>query len=79
MTKRTMLALATLLATAGCGPRYYKPGATAADFERDKYDCEHNAAAYASSWGTPGNPFLMADDMKQCLTKKYGWSTKPAG
>ncbi len=43
------------------------------DFEADKYDCEKTAEQSAANWGSPGNPFMILNEMKKCLQYKHGW------
>ena len=58
---------------SGCAQRYCHSSKSASDFERDKRRCMHQASAYAASWGSAGNPFMIVDDSRQCLEMEYGW------
>ena len=57
----------------GCATTYCHPTKTAADFERDKYDCEGVGVQRTHQWGLSGNPLIIADEMKRCLEIKHGW------
>lgn len=74
---RTATLLLFIALIAGCaGPTYYVhntkgPG----QFAADRYDCENIAAQRTANYGSSfaGNPLIIADEMKKCLTLKYGW------
>lgn len=55
---------------SGCaGPKWCHDQGTF-NFERDKRECMHQAASYANSWGSAGNPFIILDDTQNCLRDK---------
>jgi len=63
-----------LVLQIGCAQtRFCHPTKSAADFEREKYDCENIAYQKASDFGAKGNPLIIADEIKRCLQLKYGW------
>jgi hypothetical protein len=63
--------LVLLLLLAGCArPVWVKPGATAADFERDKSACTFEAAR-------AGDPILAAMFLPDCLRGR-GWTQQRA-
>src|SRR5439155_13411380 len=69
--------LAALVLGVGCGPKFYKPGATEMDFARDSYECEHDPVYVqlkTLAATTPGyGPGIQARRMYQeCLVMK-GW------
>jgi len=74
-----LLVLPILGVSAGCAKTYYvKPGASVADFEVDKEDCQNNAAM-ASGYGTfqaeqqIANAMVYGANMvDQCLRQR-GW------
>lgn len=71
---RTALSLLLLLAINGCAPTVFvHPTKNNEDFERDKYECEKIAEQSAANWGSRGNPFMIANEMKRCLQLKFGW------
>jgi len=56
MTKRALLVLT--LALAGCAQHHYswsKPGATQAEFNLDKYNCENDMRQSVNSFGYDGS------------------------
>lgn len=70
-----LILLLILLLLIGCAPTVYThPTKNAQDFERDKYDCEKIAEQSAANWGSRGNLFIIADEMKRCLELKFGWT-----
>src|SRR5262245_2649734 len=57
-----------------CAPTVFvHPTKTAADINKDKYDCQRDAEQSAYQMGLKGNPFWISDTMKQCLMDKHGW------
>lgn len=70
---RLTLVILLALTLGGCGGKWCKPGATARDFERDQQRCMNEAAKVAAAWGSPGNPFMIADDTSKCLQLEYGY------
>jgi uncharacterized protein YceK len=74
---KKLILLATVLILAGCASQrvWTKPGATAQDFERDKWDCQAQASQMAGSMGDPGNPFnaLMVKDLTMDCLRMRGW------
>ena len=62
------------LMLAGCAPTLYvHPSKNAADFEKDRYDCQLEAEQSAYNLGATGNVFLIRDRIQQCLQAKHGW------
>lgn len=51
---------------------------TTADFNRDKYDCESDAARYAASLGDPMNFLIIQERQVECMTLKHGWKVAKA-
>lgn len=64
---RTALLLSCILALAGCARQWVKPGADAADFERELYTCQRETSGQADH-------FVRRDMVNRCLRVK-GWST----
>lgn len=60
--KRTIAIAAVLL--AGCGTTWTKPGATEADYRRDHYACERDAALL---------PPLAGIGMRERCMQAKGW------
>jgi len=74
MFRKIILILIILLVFSGCAPTMYvHPTKDAQDFEHDKYECEKIAEQSAANWGSPGNPFMIANEIRRCLELKYGW------
>ena len=69
---RRFLAASAVLGLAACKTPYQKEGATAEDFERDKYICLAEARAGSWGWGFARDPGLFA----KCMEGR-GWSQKP--
>ena len=68
------LLLLTALTLLGCAPKLYVHSTkNAADFDRDKFDCQQVATQNAYQMGMAGNMFWIADQMQQCLEMKHGW------
>lgn len=65
------VSLGILVITAGCGARpiWLKDGATAQDFERDRFDCEHKVVTMYGGYGQmgAGHAILAKDDMIRCM------------
>ena len=61
MQKFTFYACLIIL-LSGCGGRLCHPTKGKAEFEHDKYECEILATQIAHDWGSPGNPFIIADE-----------------
>ena len=70
--------LIALLLLAGCAQKMYTHSSkTAADFERDKYDCEITTTQHARMQGL--DPMFAAPmEMDRCLKAKHGWYEMPA-
>jgi hypothetical protein len=71
-----MLIAAIALCCAGCRTIYYHPNDSLNNpqqFERDKYECEQQAAAWSNNMGAAGNPLIILDQTKNCLEKLKGW------
>lgn len=73
------LLIALLIVISGCRKTIYtKPGATPADFERDKEICEYEAIKHgnvSSFWGDAGaieQPLRQNDLLHRCMRIK-GW------
>lgn len=65
----TVIAVVACLGLAECGPTtYQKAGATSADFERDKLECDYEAKSRLPD----GNPLFYSEMFHQCLQIK-GW------
>ena len=76
-----IILLAPAMMLAGCitPPTYYHPTKSQSDFERDSYDCEMDARQRATYAGSPGNPILIPDYYRDCMTRKHGYTEgKPA-
>lgn len=71
---KKLILLATVLVLAGCaGQRVWtKPGATAQDFERDKWECQAQAGQTSAGMGDLGNAWLVKDLTMDCLRMR-GW------
>lgn len=67
-TSTTILAATILSACATT--TWEKPGATEADFERDKYECIKDGEQHAANQGFGGNPFIVAQRAKECMRVK---------
>lgn len=83
---RFVIAIPVVIVLAGCqtaAPRWDKPGATAADFERDKLACEYDATKATASGGNFGmstavgaglaEGFKKVELMTLCMKTK-GWT-----
>ncbi len=76
--KRAMLLIACLFCLAACGPVVVKPGATQADFDRDKAECQYEAMkASPVNYGAPmsvgiGAAVNQSQIVNKCLELK-GW------
>ena len=70
--RRTIIGVVTLaLLTAGCAStRWYRDGATEADFLKDRSACNYEAAR-------AGDPFLASFFLPECLQGR-GWVRGPA-
>lgn len=56
---------------AGCAQtQWTHPTKTQADFNRDKFECENEAAAYARDWGVGGNPMTIGRRTKECMASR---------
>lgn len=69
--KLIFLALLTTITIGGCaggGVKACKAGATAADFERDKYDCEMKTRS-----GSPAMVLVDFELEQRCMTTEKGW------
>lgn len=73
MKKTVICSILISSVLSGCAQRYCHSSKSSYDFERDKRRCMHQASAYAASWGSAGNPFMIVDDSRQCLEMEYGW------
>jgi hypothetical protein len=58
---------------AGCQTTYVHPTKTAADFQRDKFDCQTIAEHSAYSVGQAGDFWWINNRVHQCLQAKHGW------
>lgn len=58
---------------SGCATIWTHPTKTSADFNRDYYKCERIATEATENWGYPGNPFIIANEIKKCLQMECGW------
>jgi hypothetical protein len=77
MTRLQLVTIICIFIFAGCAPKTFThPSKNEEDFNRDRYDCQQVAAKYAESWGVPGNPFTIAEQINECMTQKYGWTRK---
>lgn len=71
---RAAISLFLLLVISGCAPTVFVHSTkTNTDFERDKYECMKIAEQSACNWGSCGNPFMIANETRQCLQLKFGW------
>ncbi len=74
---RFLVIFFAMLALAGCARKVYvHPTKTAADFNRDKYECQQSATQNAYQMGMAGNPFWIADQTNQCMEMKHGWTER---
>ena len=75
----TVTVAVLMLGVAGCATVVYTHSTkNAQDFERDKYECEKVAEQSAANWGSPGNPFMIVEEMRKCLELRYGWTRTTA-
>ena len=66
--------LPLIVLLSGCAPtRYVHKYKNEIDFEKDKYECKLIAEASAANRGFNNHPFIIADEMKKCMTIKYDW------
>jgi hypothetical protein len=56
---RIITVIAIALFTTGCTRTYVKPGATVYDFERDKAQCEYEAAAATANFSNPQQTYSL--------------------
>jgi hypothetical protein len=75
-----VLLLLTVLSLFGCASRDYDhPTKTSADFDRDQSDCLDTTTKKANQLGLATNAIWINEEMRQCLEKQHGWtSRKPA-
>lgn len=74
--KTTILILASLTLSACAPTMFTKAGSTEADFNRERYQCQQDAAQYTANLGITGNPMTIARETQNCLQYKYGWVIK---
>lgn len=68
------LLLISVFFAQGCASvQYYKEGVTQEEANRDTYDCRNLSAQSANNWGSPGNPFMIANGYDDCMKNKYGY------
>lgn len=72
--KRFIPVVCLIILLSGCGGRLCHPYKTKAQFDRDKYDCECVAIERTHQMGFSGNPFIIVDEMQDCMIRKHGWS-----
>ena len=76
-TKAILPVLLACLSGCAAPPTYYHPTKSAADFERDKYDCEQDAYQKTNNVGAAGNPILARDYHRDCMVRKHGYTIGP--
>jgi uncharacterized protein YceK len=70
--KTTVLICAALL--TGCATTVFEHDTkTAAEFDKDLYDCQTVAKQRTADSGYAGNVFIENDETKECLIRKHGW------
>jgi hypothetical protein len=67
------------LAVAGCGPtmQYAKPGATAADLERNQAQCNYEAEAATAAIVDPAQRGWQSGGLIASCMKARGWVMQP--
>ena len=74
MMKKILFIIISFAFLSGCARTVYThPYKDAADFERDKYECEKIAEQSAANLGMRGNPFYIVDETFKCMRLKQGW------
>jgi len=69
--------IAICIILSGCAPTILvHPTKNDAQFQRDLYECQQIATAYVSNMGFAGNPFIINDQTRECMVKKYGWAVE---
>jgi hypothetical protein len=71
------LLIGVLLLVTGCGAGtvWVKEGATAQDFERDKFDCEQRVVTMYGGYAHMdiGQAIVAGNDLRRCLRVTHGW------
>ncbi len=71
--RKWLIVLVIVFAFVGCGKRLYvHPTKTAQEFEREKYECQNESAAYARNMGFDPVIHAMSGGIVECLQAR-GW------
>lgn len=63
----------------GCATTtYFHDTKTETEYQQDHYNCETIATQRTADKGFAGNPFIIQDEIKKCMTVKYGYTTEKA-
>ncbi len=69
---KTIIAICFIL--SGCAPTILvHPSKNSDQFQRELYECQQIAMAYVANMGFAGNPFIINDQTRECMIRKYGW------
>lgn len=74
---KSLIPVVALVFCASCATTYHHPEKTEAQFQKDLYECETIANQRTADKGYAGNPFIVQDEIKKCMTIKYGYTTTP--
>lgn len=65
-----LILLITCCCLTACAPTQWCPTSSGVNFERDRRECMTQAGQYANAMGTPGNPFIIISESRDCLREK---------
>lgn len=78
MSRWMTIVLIVGLFLTGCQTHYVHPTKPAAEFERDKFDCQEIADQAAYNVGRAGDYLWINSRVHQCLQAKHGWVKQAA-
>lgn len=70
-----LIGIAALLSFSACATMVWDHPRGTSNFRQDRYACENEAAQFTSAV-LPGNVFMLADRIKECLRVK-GYYQRP--